>query len=42
VKAPEGLPRWTATNDGGSMQPVVRGVGNQDIEALAQYIANLN
>jgi hypothetical protein len=23
------------TNDGGSMQPVVRGVGNQDIEALA-------
>jgi len=22
------------------MQPIVRGVGNQDIEALAQYIAN--
>jgi len=42
VKAPEGFRDGRRANDGGSMQPVVRGVGNQDIETLAQYIANLN
>ena len=36
VKASEDFRDGRRTNDGGSMQPVVRGVGNQDIEALAQ------
>lgn len=30
------------TNDGGAMQAVVHGVSDQDLEALAQYITNLN
>ena len=42
VKALEGFRDGRRTNDRGSMQAVVHGVSNQDIEALAQYIANLN
>ena len=30
------------TNDGGAMQAVVHGLSDQDLEALAQYVANLN
>jgi cytochrome c553 len=30
------------TNDGGAMQAVVHGVSDQNLEALAQYITNLN
>jgi cytochrome c553 len=42
VKALEGFRDGRRTNDGGSMRAVVHGVSNQDIEALAQYIASLN
>lgn len=42
VKALEGFRDGKRTNDGGSMRAVVEGVSDQDIEALAQYITNLN
>ncbi|HVS55952.1 MAG TPA: c-type cytochrome [Casimicrobiaceae bacterium] len=42
VKALKGFRDGKRTNDGGSMRAVMEGVSDQDIEALAQYIANLN
>ena len=42
VKALESFRDGRRTNDGGAMQAVVHGVSDQDLEALAQYVANLN
>ncbi len=42
VKALESFRDGRRTNDGGSMQAVVHGVSDQDIEALAQYVSGLN
>ena len=42
VKALESFRDGQRTNDAGAMKAVVRGVSDQDIEALAQYIASLN
>ena len=42
VKALESFRDGKRTNDGGSMQAVVHGVSDQDIEALAQYVSGLN
>jgi cytochrome c553 len=42
VHALESFRDGRRTNDGGSMQGVVHGVSDQDIEALAQYITSLN
>jgi cytochrome c553 len=42
VKALESFRDGRRTNDAGTMQAVVHGVSDQEIEALAQYIASLN
>ena len=42
VKALENFRDGRRTNDGGAMQAVVHGLSDQDLEALAQYVANLN
>ena len=42
VKALESFRDGRRTNDGGAMQAVVHGVSDQNLEALAQYITNLN
>jgi cytochrome c553 len=42
VEALESFRNGQRTNDGGAMQAVVHGVSDQEIEALAQYIASLN
>jgi cytochrome c553 len=42
VKALESFREGRRTNDGGAMQGVVHGVSDQDLDALAQYVANLN
>jgi cytochrome c553 len=42
VNALESFRDGRRTNDGGAMQAVVHGVSDQEIEALAQYIASLN
>lgn len=41
VKALESFRDGRRTNDAGTMQAVVHGVSDQDVEALAQYIASL-
>ena len=42
VEALKGFRDGRRTNDAGAMQSVVHGVSDQDLEALAQYVANLN
>ena len=42
VKALESFRDGRRTNDGGAMQAIVHGLSDQDLEALAQYVANLN
>jgi cytochrome c553 len=42
VKQLESFRDGRRTNDGGSMQGVVHGVSNEQIEAIAQYVANLD
>ena len=42
VKALESFRDGRRTNDGGAMQAVVHGVSDEDLEALAQYVASLN
>ena len=42
VKALESFRDGRRTNDAGTMQAVVHGVSDQQIEALAQYTASLN
>jgi cytochrome c553 len=42
VKALESFRDGHRTNDAGAMLAVVRGVSDQDIEALAQYVSGLN
>lgn len=42
AKALESFRDGRRKNDGGAMQGVVHGRSDQDIEALAHYIANLN
>jgi cytochrome c553 len=42
VKALESFRDGRRTNDGGAMQSVTHGVSDQDLDALAQYVANLN
>jgi cytochrome c553 len=42
VRALESFRDGRRTNDGGAMQAVAHGVSDQDVEALAQYIASLN
>jgi cytochrome c553 len=42
VKALESFRDGKRTNDGGAMQAVVHGVSDEDLEALAQYVAGLN
>jgi cytochrome c553 len=42
VKALEGFRSGHRTNDAGTMQAVVQGMSDADVEALAQYVANLN
>jgi cytochrome c553 len=42
VKALQSFRDGRRTNDGGAMQAVVHGVSDQNLEALAQYITNLN
>jgi cytochrome c553 len=42
VKALESFRDGRRTNDAGAMRAVVNGVSDQDIEALAQYVAGLN